>query len=165
MSHYSCVLSPYFILTGEAFTDNAFEMNRNVSYCCSREYKGDNDIVVKKIYQTGDTVFHHRSNTEKRVENATCSGVFLTNFVTFWWTTVSTVWYYFSNKMIFHWEIKDGKTGSFSSPKHSLINFLFIFLWGTNEFEKIVGNLTCKRGICNKKIVPWREWRWNLQAI
>ena len=25
-------------------------------------------------------MFHHISNTEKRVENTTCSGVFLTNF-------------------------------------------------------------------------------------
>ena len=35
------------------------------------------------IYQTQDTVFHHISNTEKRVENTTRSGVFLTNFEVF----------------------------------------------------------------------------------
>ena len=35
------------------------------------------------IYQTRDTVFHHISNTEKRVENVTRSGVFLTNFEAF----------------------------------------------------------------------------------
>ena len=35
------------------------------------------------IYQTGDTVFHHISNTEKRVENTTRSRVFLTNFQVF----------------------------------------------------------------------------------
>ena len=32
------------------------------------------------IYQTRDIVFHQISNTEKRVENTTRSGVFLTNF-------------------------------------------------------------------------------------
>ena len=35
------------------------------------------------IYQTRDTVFHHISNTEKKVENTTRSGVFLTNFEVF----------------------------------------------------------------------------------
>ena len=34
-------------------------------------------------YQIRDTVFHHISNTEKRVENTTRSGVFLTNFEVF----------------------------------------------------------------------------------
>ena len=38
---------------------------------------------VEVIYQTRDTVFHHISNTEKRVENTTRSGVFLTNFEVF----------------------------------------------------------------------------------
>ena len=40
-------------------------------------------INVEVIYQTRDTVFHHISNTEKRVENTSCSGVFLTNFEVF----------------------------------------------------------------------------------
>ena len=35
------------------------------------------------IYQTRDAVFHHISNTEKRVENTTRSGVFLTYFEVF----------------------------------------------------------------------------------
>ena len=35
------------------------------------------------IYQTRDTVFQHKSETEKRVENTTRSGVFLTNFEVF----------------------------------------------------------------------------------
>ena len=35
------------------------------------------------IYQTRDTVFHHISNNEKRVENMTCSGVFLMNYKVF----------------------------------------------------------------------------------
>ena len=35
------------------------------------------------IYQTQDTVFHHISNTEKRVENTTRSRVFLMNFEVF----------------------------------------------------------------------------------
>ena len=35
------------------------------------------------LYQTLDTVFHHISNTEKRVENTTRSGVFLTIFEVF----------------------------------------------------------------------------------
>ena len=39
--------------------------------------------VFHVIYQTRDTVFHHISNTEKRVENTTRSGVFLTNFEVF----------------------------------------------------------------------------------
>ena len=39
---------------------------------------------VDVIYQTRDTVFHHISNTEKRVENATLSGVFLKNFEVFY---------------------------------------------------------------------------------
>ena len=40
-------------------------------------------VVVGVIYQTRDTVFHHISNTEKRVENTTRSGDFLTNFEVF----------------------------------------------------------------------------------
>ena len=32
--------------------------------------------IFKVIYQTKDTVFDHRSITEKRVENTTCSGGF-----------------------------------------------------------------------------------------
>ena len=42
-------------------------------------------IVVgfELINQTGDTVFHHISNTEKRVKNTTRSGVFLMNFEVF----------------------------------------------------------------------------------
>ena len=39
-------------------------------------------------------MFHHISNTEKRVENTTCSGVFLTNFEVF-----DIV---FSNSLIIH---------------------------------------------------------------
>ena len=35
------------------------------------------------IYQTRNTVFQHISNTEKRVENTTRSGVFLSNFEVF----------------------------------------------------------------------------------
>ena len=35
------------------------------------------------LHQTQDTVFHHISNTEKRVENMRCSGVFLMNFEAF----------------------------------------------------------------------------------
>ena len=35
------------------------------------------------IYQTRDTVFHHISNTEKKVENTTHSAAFLTNFKVF----------------------------------------------------------------------------------
>ena len=33
--------------------------------------------IFKVIYQTWDTVFDHRSITEKRVENTTCSGVLI----------------------------------------------------------------------------------------
>ena len=40
-------------------------------------------VGVEVIYQTRDTVFHHISSTEKRVENTTRSGVFLTNFEVF----------------------------------------------------------------------------------
>ena len=36
-------------------------------------------LVFGVSYQTQDTVFHHISNTEKRVENTTGSRVFLTN--------------------------------------------------------------------------------------
>ena len=45
----------------------------------------DNDgcFSHEVIYQARDTVFHHISNTEKRVENTTHSGVFLTNFKVF----------------------------------------------------------------------------------
>ena len=39
--------------------------------------------VFQVIYQTRDTVLHHISITEKRVENTTRSGVFLTNFEVF----------------------------------------------------------------------------------
>ena len=39
--------------------------------------------MIQVIYLTRDTVFHHISNTEKRVENATRSEVFLTNFEVF----------------------------------------------------------------------------------
>ena len=35
------------------------------------------------IYQTRVSAFHHILNTEKRVENTTRSGVFLTNFEVF----------------------------------------------------------------------------------
>ena len=40
-------------------------------------------LVWQLIYETRDTVFHHISNTEKRVENTTRSGVFLSNFEVF----------------------------------------------------------------------------------
>ena len=39
--------------------------------------------MIQVIYLTRNTVFHHISNTEKRVENATHSEVFLTNFEVF----------------------------------------------------------------------------------
>ena len=39
--------------------------------------------IFRVIYQTRDTVFHHISNTEKRVENTMRSGVFLMNFKVF----------------------------------------------------------------------------------
>ena len=39
--------------------------------------------IFDVIYQTRDTVFHHISNTEKRVENTMRSRVFLTNFEVF----------------------------------------------------------------------------------
>ena len=39
--------------------------------------------VLHVIYQTRDTVFHHITNTKKRVENTTRSRVFLTNFEVF----------------------------------------------------------------------------------
>ena len=39
--------------------------------------------LFQVIYQTRDTVFHHISNTKKRVENMTRSGVFLMNFEVF----------------------------------------------------------------------------------
>ena len=38
---------------------------------------------LEVLYQTRDTVFHHISNTEKRVENTMHSGVFLANFEVF----------------------------------------------------------------------------------
>ena len=41
-------------------------------------------VRLDVIYQTQDTtVFHHISNTEKRVENMTCGRVFLMNFKVF----------------------------------------------------------------------------------
>ena len=40
-------------------------------------------FIAYVIYQTRDTAFHHRSNTENRVENTVCSVVFLTNFEVF----------------------------------------------------------------------------------
>ena len=40
-------------------------------------------ITYEVIYLTRDTVFHRISNTEERVENATRSGVFLTNLEVF----------------------------------------------------------------------------------
>ena len=39
--------------------------------------------VFDLIYQTQGTVFHHISNTEKRVQNTTRSGVFMANFKVF----------------------------------------------------------------------------------
>ena len=50
-----------------------------------RDVFGDETLCLAfyVIYQTRDTVFHHKSNTEKRVENTTHSGVFLTNFEVF----------------------------------------------------------------------------------
>ena len=39
--------------------------------------------IVDVIYQTRNTVFHRISNTEKRVENTTHSGVLLMNFKVF----------------------------------------------------------------------------------
>ena len=54
--------------------------------------------ILEEIYQAWDAVFHQQMKqyTEKRVENTTRSGVFLTTF-----ESVSNAWYYFSNKMIF----------------------------------------------------------------
>ena len=51
-----------------------------------------------------------------------------------WWNTVSNVWYFFSNKIIFEGEINDAKMSSFSSDiqtliKHSFpLNFLYELL-------------------------------------
>ena len=68
------------------------------------------------IHQTRDTVFHHISNTEKRVENTTRSEVFFTNFEVF-----DIVMKHCDECLIqllkqtdFEGEIKDAKT-SFSS--------------------------------------------------
>ena len=48
-----------------------------------RKHRIEVQNVFYVIYQTRDTVFHHKSKTEKRVENTTRSGVFLTNFEVF----------------------------------------------------------------------------------
>ena len=43
----------------------------------------------------------------------------------YWWNTVSNVWYFFSNKIIFEGEIKDAKMNSFSSDIQTLIKHQF----------------------------------------
>ena len=71
----------------------------------------------KKLYIKHETVFHHIPNTEKRVENTTLSGVFLTNFEVF-----DIVMKHCGEYLIellkqtdFEGKIKDAKTRSFSS--------------------------------------------------
>ena len=73
-----------------SFAARCFQFLRKIECFCVR-IKGQNYLVLfsstysyfQVIYQTRDTVFHHISNTEKRVENTTRSGVFLTNFEVF----------------------------------------------------------------------------------
>ena len=64
-----------------------------------------------------------RWNIENRVENMTCSGVFLTDFKVFHLVIkhVSNAWYCFWNKMILEGEIKDAKMSSFSSDFQTLM--------------------------------------------
>jgi len=50
-------------------------------------------------FKTGFQHSTNHSDTEKRVENTTRSGICSTKFVLFWrWNTVSSVWYIFSIK-------------------------------------------------------------------
>ena len=51
--------------------------------CLRRKRVENSQAILEVIYQTWDAVFHHQMNTEKRVENTTRSGVFLTNFEVF----------------------------------------------------------------------------------
>ena len=74
-------------------------------------------LVFDLLHQTRDTVLHHISNTEKRVENTTRSGVFLTNLGVF-----DVVMKHCDECLIqllkqtdFEGEIKDAKARSFSS--------------------------------------------------
>ena len=71
--------------------------------------------VLDVIYQTRDTVFHHKSNTEKKVENTTRSGVFLTNFEVFDVVIkhCDECLIYFSNKLILKGKLRMQNRGVF----------------------------------------------------
>ena len=85
------------------------------------------------IYQARDAVFHHQMKhwEESWKYDARAAEYFWRTSRCFicWWHTVSSGWYYFSNKTMLEGEIKDSKMISFSSDsKYSVnINFLCIF--------------------------------------
>ena len=85
------------------------------------------------IYQAREAVFHHQMKhwEESWKYDARAAEYFWRTSRCFiwWWHTVSSGWYYFSNKTMLEGEIKDSKMSSFSSDsKYSVnINFLCIF--------------------------------------
>ena len=67
------------------------------------------------IYQTWDAVFHHQMKHReiRKIRRAAEYFWRTSRCFIWWWNTVSNVWYFFSNKIIFEGEIKDANTEQF----------------------------------------------------
>ena len=73
--------------------------------------------MFQVIYQTWDAVFHHQmKHREESWKYDAQRSIFdelwgdELHYFIWWWNTVSNVWYFFSNKIIFEGEIKDANT-------------------------------------------------------
>ena len=75
-------------------------------------------------------MFHHISNTEKRVENTTRRGVFLTNFDVF--DIVMKHCDEFSNKLILKGKLRMQKQGGFHQISKHVTVHDFLCLWLSN---------------------------------
>ena len=80
------------------------------------------------------SVFHHISNTEKRVENTTHSGVFLTNFEVFdiAMKHCDECSYNFPNKPILKEKLRMQKRGVFHQISKNVTLHDFFCLWLLN---------------------------------
>ena len=86
------------------------------------------------LHQTRDTVFHHISDTEKRVENTTRREVFLTNFEVFDIVMKHCDEYLnnFSNKLILKGKLRMQTRGVFHQISKHVTVYDFLCLWLLN---------------------------------
>ena len=97
-------------LSNQKPTANTVRNARRTTLCWMQGKIKAHDV----IYQTWDAVFHHQMKHREESWKYVAEYFWRTSrcFI-WWWNTVSNVWYFFSNKIIFEGEIKDANTEQF----------------------------------------------------